>query len=107
MADEKEVTVKKEKPVKPLEAKVKPQYFMNSIIAFSGKVFNKTNWNPVPAGQEENARTHEWLEVREYNFKTSEKEREAGNRGEVIAEPVEVKEKEVKDKPTFAHKDKK
>jgi len=95
MEEEKES--KKAKVVKPLEAKVKPEYFMNSLIAFSGRVYSKLIWNPVPIGQEENARNHEWLEVREYSFKTSEKEREAVNRGEVEeveAKPLPVKKSE-------------
>jgi hypothetical protein len=48
-----------------LEARVKPDYYLNTVIAFSGHEYFKDEWRPVPEHDEEAARTHEQLEVRE------------------------------------------
>jgi len=49
-----------------LQAKVKPEYrFGNSLQAFSRHEFIKSEWRDVPAGFEEQARAHEWLETRD------------------------------------------
>lgn len=49
-----------------LQAKVKSDYrFGNSLQAFSRVEFIKQEWRDVPAGFEDQARAHEWLEVRE------------------------------------------
>lgn len=53
-----------------LEARVKQDYFLAHISAFSGLEFVKSEWRPVPAGLEDQARNHELLEVREVKTKT-------------------------------------
>ena len=53
-----------------LEARVKQDYFMNTVQAFSGLEYIKTEWRPVPAGKEEEAKKNELLEAREVGKKT-------------------------------------
>lgn len=48
-----------------LEARVKPEYYLHTVIAFSGHEYFKNEWRPVPVYAEEAARAHEQLEVRE------------------------------------------
>lgn len=48
-----------------LEAKVKEQYVLGPVIAFSGYEFVRTEWRAVPAGFEPAALVHPLLDVRE------------------------------------------
>ena len=48
-----------------LEAKVKQNYSMGSVVAFSGHEYSRDEWRPVPAGFEAAALAHPLLDVRE------------------------------------------
>src|SRR5688572_13401873 len=48
-----------------MQAKVKPDYFLPSLIAFSGVEFIKKEWRTVPEGLEAEAEAHPNLDVRE------------------------------------------
>jgi len=48
-----------------MQAKVKQEYFLPSLIAFSGVEFIKKEWRPVPVGAEAEAEAHPNLDVRE------------------------------------------
>jgi len=48
-----------------LEARVKQDYFLGSVQAFSGREYIKLEWRPVPKGYEKQAQANELLEVRE------------------------------------------
>lgn len=48
-----------------LEARAKQEYRFGAVTAFSGHEYIQSEWRPVPAGYEEQARVHDLLEVRE------------------------------------------
>jgi len=49
-----------------IQARVKQEYrYGKSLLAFSRHEFMKDEWRDVPAGSEDEARAHEWLEVRD------------------------------------------
>ena len=47
-----------------LEARAKQDYRMGSVLAFSGVEYSTAEWRPVPAGFEEQAKSHPLLDVR-------------------------------------------
>lgn len=48
-----------------LEARVKQEYRLGAVTAFSGYEYIQSEWRPVPAGYEEQAKAHDLLDVRE------------------------------------------
>ncbi len=48
-----------------MQAKVKQDYFLPSLIAFSGVEFTKKEWRAVPVSAEDEAKAHPSLDVRE------------------------------------------
>lgn len=50
---------------KKLEARVRQNFWMGSIRAFSGMEFTKTEWRVIPEGLETAAMQNDMLEVRE------------------------------------------
>jgi hypothetical protein len=59
--------------MKRLEARAKPDYKAGSIMAFSGHEYTRGEWRLVPAGFEEQARAHPYLEVRAFQKDETEK----------------------------------
>lgn len=47
-----------------MEARVRSDSKLDNVFAFSGREFSKTEWRPVPAGLEEEAKANPFLEVR-------------------------------------------
>lgn len=89
-------------PVAPtLEAKVKDEFNLGPVIAFSGHEYVRTEWRPVPIGSEPAALVHPMLDVREIGgkeIKVAAKDRLAEIAGEALKkeEPVSTETEEQK-----------
>jgi hypothetical protein len=57
---------------KRLEARVRKDSELSMIRAFSGRDYNKLSWALVPAGAEDEAKRHPYLEVREFKGELKE-----------------------------------
>lgn len=91
-----------------MEARVKQDYFLPSLIAFSGVEFTRAEWRAVPEGFEEEAKKHPFLDVqpslKEIRFnKLKEEDRERILQGE--AERTGEADGPTKDTPPIVGKD--
>jgi Transcription termination factor len=52
------------RPKELYEARVKQDYLMGPVMAFSGHEYVKYEWRPVPLGSEKEAQAHALLDIR-------------------------------------------
>lgn len=90
-------------PVQPtLEAKVKDEYRMGPVIAFSGQEYVRSEWRPVPVGFESAAVVHPLLDTREMGgeeIHVASKDYLADANKESVSTETAVEEEETEKKP--------
>lgn len=91
-----------------LEAKVKANYALGtSVIAFSGLEFTKSEWRQVPAGHENEALVHPYLDLRDAEtqeeIEISSKEVIAASNPTSLAHMFQMQEPEVVEDPLANH----